>query len=1364
MDANYNLLAVEFNPFEQERVIDKVVPLNESQKEIWISCILGGDDASLAYNESVSLNLKGEFNQVLFLSSVGEVIVRHDALRSTVSANGETLMVYKESLVEFIIEDISMRSSKKETLYTFVSNEMHKVFDLQNGPLLKVFIHKLSDSHYYFTVIMHHIIADGWSIGIFLEELSEIYNSKLKGTSSLLKSAFQISEYAKEMIDFKQTAEYEKTLAYWLNMYKAEVPVLNLPIDYSRPMNRTYQSNRFDQVISVELIARIKKTGASVGCSLVTTLLSAFEIFIYNQSNQKDIVIGLPASGQAVTEKLDLIGHCVNLLPLRTFINPEIPFSDYLQKRKVELLDAFDHQQFTFGELVRSLNIKRDLSRIPIVSVVFNVDMGMDSAVRFDRLEHHLISNPRVCETFEIFLNITGSSSKFTLEWSYNTKLFKAETIEKMAEEFEMLLDSIVKNSLTPIKQLFSKGDELFIEKLEQWNNTSFVYDKDVNLTKIIDKKATELHDKVAIFFLQEKITYSEVMKLSNQFANYLLANDVKLGDIVGLGAERSIEMVISMLGILKAGATYLPLDPNFPQDRIEYMLADSNAKAIVVSKSHQNKFKTNANELVIEDIWAKILLSSDEDPGIHTKGTDLAYILYTSGSTGKPKGVKIMHQSLVNLLISLHHTLGIKESDKLLAITTISFDIAALELFLPLVGGAAFFLCDTESAKDGRVLLELLETENITLMQATPSTWRMMIDSGWDKQYKELKIVSGGESLNKDLANRLLDLTGELWNIYAPTETTIYSIAKKIDKHDKLIAIGRPIYNTQVYILDSNGDLLPPGSVGEICIGGDGVSSGYLNLPELTNKVFIESPINKSPYRKIYKTGDLGMFTDDGEIVCFGRIDEQVKIRGHRIELGEIESILNELSEIRQSVVIAYDDSTEDKRLVAYVVLNVANDGFQDDNERKKILNTNKEKWKLALRNKLPKYMVPNDFVILEAFPLTPNRKIDKKALPAPNEGSRSENVRRESAHVYDNKHEKIISEIWSSVLNIDSIGPKDNFFELGGHSLLAIKIMVAIEKATGKRLPLSILFENSTIEKLAKELEEDQFDNWKSLVPIKEIGHKPPLYVIHGQGMHILSFYTLSNAMSKEQPLYGLQPKGLNPEVAPAESIEEIAKGYVDEIIQHNPAGPYSIAGYSSGGIVALEMSKQLMDRGKKVSIVALIDTFYDGDSYITLFKKGKIKEIFNHACKYIGWGFLYFFRYPNAYIQHNIDFSLGTLYNNYKKINPIKEVLSNPMYILDRLQKAHKKALKKYQLKDYNAKVVLFRANDKEYVYIPNLDSNGFAPYIKGEFTFVDVPLEHLQFFNPNYIEVFAEKLQEELDSCQGSGNADIILKVH
>lgn len=1327
-----NSKPVDFDPFAGPELV-RAVPAIEPQLEIWVSCLMGGEDANRSYNESVSLRLMGRFNLIAMETALKDLVQRHEALRSAFSGDGSKICVYKELPSKLFYEDLSSDnlSAQEQYIAEFSQRNAETSFDLLNGPLFRVALFKLGNEEHYLTLSAHHIICDGWSLGILMQDLGKLYSAYTKGEKPNLPEALHLSKYALEHWEFSHSQQYKKIEQYWVDQYRDNVPVLSMPTDFPRPAARTYKSHRDDYRIDEELVAAIKKMGGKAGCSFVTTLLASFEVFLHRVTGQNDIVLGLPAAGQSATGNYALVGHCVNLLPLRSHPKGDLSFVDYLKKRKKNILDDYDHQQFTFGSLLKKLNIPRDASRVPLVPVVFNIDMGLDDGVSFEGLKYKLIYNPREYENFEIFLNTTGSGQSLILEWSYNTELFKPTTIRRMMDEFESLLKVVVATPDVKIKDIPLVSSKLLHAKLEEWNNTYSPYAKEKSLPDLVSEKARQYPDKIAIQFGDKNISYRNVDETSNKLAALLCDLEVGPGDIIGLAVDRSAEMLISLLAIMKSGASYLPIDPQYPQQRIEYMLQDSSAKILLTSQKYKKRFHTQATEILIEDAWMKLNDYSGTKLSQRVTGKDQAYVLYTSGSTGKPKAVQIEHHSLVNFLLSMQKAPGISSTDRLLAVTTISFDIAGLELYLPLISGAELIITDMDTAKDGRLLMDIVQKKDVSIMQATPSTWKMMLESGWNSRLP-LKVLCGGEALPKDLAHNLLSKSGSLWNMYGPTETTIWSTVKQIMPHDESITIGRPIDNTQVYILDEYMKPVPEGSVGEIYIAGDGVARGYLNRPELTNERFPINSFSKQPGERMYRTGDLGKFLENGEVQCLGRIDHQVKIRGYRIELGEIEQLLNKQKNIKESVVVAREE-----KLLAYIVPESI--GQSNDLQRRTEQISN---WKQALRESLPDYMVPSDFVFISKLPLTPNGKIDRNALPKPELQSEGKTKKYTAPRT---ETEKLIAGIWSDLLELDNISVHDDFFELGGHSLIAARAMIRLENETGKRLPLASLLEAPTVEKLAQLVNSDSHAvNWNSLVPIKTNGHKTPIYIVHGFGMNVLLFNNVAKNMDSEQPVYALQARGLNADDKPFDKMEEIAGHYISEIIARDPGPSYALAGYSFGGIIAFEMAKQLKAMGKEIAMLGMFDTYADNYSdYFDPRVRRMTKKVRRQFPKMM-FILKSLLKHPFGTIAYQADFIKGKLSKLLGNDQPAEMLTENDI----KIGEIYDYAYRNYKMTPYDGVIDLFKVKKRLY-FLDDLEFLGWKPYARHGVVVHDIAGDHKTFLFSPFDKEFGKVLQGVMD---------------
>lgn len=1052
--------AVDFDPFALGE-LSRTAPATASQQEIWLSVQMG-QGANCAYNESSTVSLSGTLDFTLLDAALQQLIQRHEALRTTFTADGQTMCIADELRIDHPLVDLSHLSAteQQERLQTLQQQVVTEPFDLEQGPLFRAQTLKFSPQDHRLILTAHHIICDGWSWGVLLPELGQVYTGLVTGTEPELDEVAQLSDYSFNLEAEADSTETAETLEYWRSLYAENIPVLDFPTDRPRPPLRSFASQREDWDLPAELVTALKQLGAQRHCSFMTTLLSAFEIFLHRVTGQTDIPLGIFAAGQAAVGDFCLVGHCVNTLPLRTQVAPQISFSDYLRTRNSQILDAYDHQQFTFGDLVQTLSMSRDPSRIPLIPIIFNIDQGLPpDQMPFEGLTIAQATNPRAYENFEMFINATELQGVVTLECQYSTALFDADTIRQRLAEFQTLLEGMIANPEQAIGAL-SLLPQAELAQLQLWNRTAADFPRDRCIHHLVEAQAVQTPDAIAVRFGNEQLTYAALNHKANQLAGYLQSQGVQTEQLVGLCCDRGLEMMIGLLGILKAGATYVPIDPAYPPDRITWVLEDAQISLLLTQSHLQSELPATSAKMVRLDAdWDAIAAAHSGDANItnNATATNLAYVIYTSGSTGKPKGVQLQHQSVVNFLTTMREKPGLVAGDVLLAVTTLSFDIAVLELFLPLTVGATVLLASRDEARDGNALLQILETAGVTAMQATPTTWSMLLATGWQGS-PQLKVLSGGEALPQALAAQLTLKVKELWNMYGPTETTIWSAVSKITADTETIAIGQPIANTQLYVLDANLQQLPIGVPGELYIGGSGLARGYLNRPDLTAERFVTNPL--IPGERIYRTGDLARWRADGQVECLGRVDYQVKVRGFRIELGEIEAVLTQHPDVKEAVVIVREDQPGEKVLCGYFVPNAGIDPKQYDR-----LPDVRE----FLRSQLPDYMVPTQFMVLDALPLTPNGKVDRRALPQPDIASQI--VRNYVAP--RTEVERQIADIWAEVLNLEQVGIHDNFFDLGGYSLLAVQIVARLRQGLNVEILLPQLFELPTIAELAKRIE---------------------------------------------------------------------------------------------------------------------------------------------------------------------------------------------------------------------------------------------------------------------------------------------------
>ncbi|OYE00557.1 non-ribosomal peptide synthetase [Nostoc sp. 'Peltigera membranacea cyanobiont' 232] len=1081
------------------RVENAEIPLSYAQQRLWFLDQLESNNAS--YNISIGLGLVGTLNVAALEQSLKEFIHRHEALRTNfVTVDGQAVQIIQtqtnwtvtvvdlQHLPTLVLSEASASvelTEQKTTAQKLLEQRAIEPFDLAHDPLMRATLVVLSPTEQWLLVCMHHVVFDGWSIGLFVQELQALYNAYSQGQPSpLLPLPIQYADYAIWQRQWLQGEVLQNHLSYWEKQLANAPTFLPLPTDTSRPAVQTFNGSYQVFTLSVELTQRLLQLSQQQGATLFMTLLAAYNTLLYRYTGQEDILVGTPIAGRDRTELEGLIGFFVNTLVMRTNLAENPTFNELLPRIREMALSAYAHQDLPFEMLVEALQPERDLSHTPLFQVMFVLLNAPMSEIELTELSVSGLPIGITTAKFDLTLSMENTPNGLFGWWEYNTDLFDSSTIERMTGHFLTLLEAIVANPSERISQLpmltASEQQQLLVE----WNNTQVDYPQDKCIHQLFEEQVERTPDAVAVVFENQQLTYHELNTRANQLAHYLRSLGVKADVLVGICVERSLEMVVGLLGILKAGGAYVPLDPEYPQERLRFILEDAQV-SVLLSQNHlvEKLPECQAQLVSLDTNWQFICQLPPENPITDVQSINLAYVIYTSGSTGKPKGVQISHKSVSNFLSAMQQRPGITEQDTLLAVTTISFDIAALEIFLPITVGACLVIARRDVTLDGRELFDLLVKSKATIMQATPATWRLLLDSNY--QFSDLKILCGGEALPWDLVNQLLARSASLWNLYGPTEATIWSSVCQLESHDSLISIGRPIDNTQIYILDQNLQPVPVGVPGELHIGGAGLARGYLNRPELTQEKFIPNPFvggrgaeeqrgrgeteyQSSNSERLYKTGDLARYLPDGNIEYLGRIDNQVKIRGFRIELGEIEAALSQHPHVQASCVIAHEDTPGDKRLVAYIV------------PQAQVTLTISE-LRSDLKKKLPDYMVPSAIVILESLPLTPNGKVDRRALPAAEPSSEL----LEKYVAPRSPIEEILALIWQQVLKVELVGRHDNFFELGGHSLLATQLISRVRSSLKVELPLRSLFAAPTIAQLAPSIQQLQQQNLELAAP---------------------------------------------------------------------------------------------------------------------------------------------------------------------------------------------------------------------------------------------------------------------------------------
>ncbi|HBE72104.1 MAG TPA: hypothetical protein DDW52_28540 [Planctomycetaceae bacterium] len=1147
-------------------------PLTETQQEILFTSRIS-DAASYANNEPFTVRLRGSLDEVQLKRAVNETLRRHPALHVRIDAlNG--IQEYVQP-ADFSIkqQDLTACQDQEAEIAKITDRLASTPFDLENEPLVRIELLKLSSEEHMLVFDGHHIVTDGWSWNVMLVEMGQIYSSLCTGEVVQLEPAGSFRQYVLGSPERDETAE--EALQYWIKKFESLPEPLELPTDGPRATVQKYDAESVIRGFSAETYDAMKKVAAQAGCSLFTVGLTAYKILLSRLAGQADVVVGMRAAGQAIEDNPNLVGLCMNVLPMRTTLDPSQSAEETLRLVHRDLLEAFEYQDCTLGKIVRALPIKRVAGRMPLTDCHFNLDKDSTN-IRFHGLEATVAMTPKKGINHDLFFNLNETPNGLVAYVDFRSDLYTSETIGRWLEHYEAIVSELAEDVTKPVGKLSLMTPEQRHQILVDWNATAAEYPA-LTAARLFEQRAESAPHAIAVSFKEKRLSYAELNVAANRLAHHLLSVGVKQDDYVGVLVERSERMLVATLALMKVGASYVPMEPDFPDDRLKMVASESRIAYLLTETALTGRqIAPDAISICMDEIEDALKSCSGKDLETAPELDGVAYVIFTSGSTGKPKGVCVTHRALTNFLCSMAKRPGFSKSDRIAGVTTLSFDIAGLELYLPLVTGGSLVIVDRIVSHNGSRLAKLLDDEQITVLQATPATFRLMLDAGWEGK-ADLKVLCGGEAFPPELASKLVGRCAEVWNMYGPTETTIWSTIKQIVAPNEPINIGRPIDNTTIYVLNDAARPVPVGAIGKLCIGGDGLAAGYLNQPELTAEKFVElSGLEPGARTRVYDTGDQARYLPSGEIQFLGRNDHQVKINGYRIELGEIESVISAHPLVDQAVVTLHHVDSQ-PRLVAFA----------------KMLDSEVTVTSLRdfLKAKLPGYMVPSIIEFLREIPLTANGKVDRKNLPEPRL-DRPE-LETQFAEPTTTMQAELVS-IFKHVLGTERVGINDDFFELGGTSLAAARLMNALEEKQQRRLPLALLLSNPSVEKLAKILEDEGWEpSWKSLVPISPGGSKSPLYCVHAAGGNVLVYRDLARHLGDDRPIFGLQSEALAGDLPDEPDVQAIAERYTREIIAMQPTGVYNLCGYCLGGTIAYEIAVQLRKQGRAIGTVALFDT---------------------------------------------------------------------------------------------------------------------------------------------------------------------------
>ncbi|MEH2110839.1 non-ribosomal peptide synthetase [Nostoc sp.] len=1056
-----------------------VFPASFAQQRLWfLDQFIPGNGI---YNVPTVIRLTGSLKLAALEQTFNEIVRRHETLRTTfIVSDGQPLQaIAPNSTIPLSVLNLQRSPDDEQEVKAkcIITAEIEHPFDLSSGPLLRVILLVLSETEHILLLNMHHIICDDWSMGVLIRELGTLYAAFTQNQPSpLLELPLQYADFAHWQREWLQGEVLQTQLAYWREQLN-DISILHLPTDKPRPAIQSYQGATQFLELPLKLIDALEKLSQQEGVTLFMTLVAAFQTLLYRYTHQEDIAVGSPIANRNRSEIEGIIGFFVNSLVLRSNLSGHPSFRELLGRVREVTLGAYSHQDLPFEKLVEELHPERNLSHHPLFQVVFGFQNAPMSALELPGLVPSFMNIDIKKTRFDLELHLWKCSEDFRSLWGgnweyseglrgvivYNTDLFYKATISRMVEHFKTLLSAIVANPEERIANLPLLSEAELHQVLVEWNNTQADYPQDKCIHQLFEEKVQQYPDSIAVNFANEQLTYQELNTRSNKLAHHLQKIGVGSEVLVGICTSQSIEMIVGLLGILKAGGAYVPLDSSYPQERLNFMLEDAQVSVLLTQENLLKHFESFSKPIIsIDKDWEIITQEKEDNLKNNLNSDNLAYIIYTSGSTGKPKGVAVPHKA-VNRLVCNTNYIKFSPSDKVAQASNASFDAATFEIWGALLNGAQLVGISKDVTISPHEFSLQLRQKGISLLFLTTALFQQ-IARDVPQAFTSLRyLLFGGETVDKRWVKKILKYGApkHLIHVYGPTENTTFSSYYYVEDlaSNTFLPIGRPITNTEIYILDTCLQPVPVGITGELYIGGEGLAREYLNRPELTTKHFIPHPFSNNPKTRLYKTGDLARYLPDGNIEFLGRIDNQVKIRGFRIELSEIEAVLNQHSAVRETIVIVGKDVPDDKYLVAYVVLNQEQIAMQDLQSFASLL-------RQFLKEKLPEYMVPSAYMVLESLPITPNGKVDRRALPMPDTIS----FNNQDYVAPRSQVEELLAQIWAKVLGKEQVGIHDNFFELGGHSLLATVLTSRIRDTFQIDLPVRNLFEAPTVEQLSR------------------------------------------------------------------------------------------------------------------------------------------------------------------------------------------------------------------------------------------------------------------------------------------------------
>ncbi len=1318
-------------------------PLSFGQEQLWLLAQLMPETP--LYNESVTLRMRGPLDVSALEKSLNEFINRHEAWRTIFPVIDEqpVQIVQPALTLNLRVIDLSglpVTEREGEALRMATENALPP-FDLAHGPLVRAILVHLNDADHRLYMSMHHIIFDAVAVyQIFLSELHILYEAfSNERPSPLSPLPIQYTDFASWQHESPQKKAFADDLAYWEQQLAGAPQLLELPTDRPRPAMQTHRGSMQTFALSQHLTDGLKALSRQEGITLYITLTAAFQTLLHRYTGQDDLVMGTVSSNRKRPEVQGLVGYFLNTLVLRTNMEENPTFRELLGRVRQVVLSARRHEDVPFEHIVKKLRPERTLSYNPLIQVMIAYQPSL--AVLPPGWTCSQMDIQTSTSKFDLSLELDERSEGLIGRFIYNTDLFDDATIARMMRHWQVLLEGIITDPSQHLAELPLLTREERHTLLVEWNATQVDYPSDQCYHQLFEAQVERTPTAIAVEFEQEQLTYRELNERANQLAHSLRKRGVGPDVVVGLCTERSVAMIVGILGVLKAGGAYVPFDAKLsPQERVAFVLQDAQSPVLLTQRKLAETLPALSSQMLCLDTdWDTIAQESRDNPTNNTQPEHLVYVIYTSGSTGKPKGVMVSHRALVNYLIWCVRECEMGQGEGALIHSSIGFDLVVTGLHPTLLVGQKLVLLPEDQSVEA--LANALRTGNYySMLKLTPSHLKLL--NQWLSPEKMAQrvhtVVTGGEDLLSESVTTWRSHTpGTLFiNEYGPTEATVgaavYEIPADISS-EVIIPMGRPLINTQFYVLDNHMQPVPIGVPGQLYIGGDGLARGYLNRPELTKEKFVTNPFSTQPGARLYKTGDLVRYRADGLVDFLGRLDQQVKIRGYRIELGEIEAVLRNHPEVQEVVVVAREVASGDKRLVAYVVLHegatTTGAGLQKHTQQS-----------------LPVYMVPSAFMLLDELPINANGKVDRLALPEPDAmRSTAEETFVEATSLVQSQ----LVQIWEELLEVHPIGIRDNFFSLGGHSLLAARLVDRIAHVCGKKIPLSALFAGPTIAQLADTLMKDVDQTSRtSVVAVQASGSRRPFFFLHGDWTGGAFYcFALARALGPEQPLYVLEPYKFSGQLS-ITTVEEMAAAHREALRAVQPEGPYLLGGFCNGGLLTYEIARQLEEAGQQVDFLGLINPTATGGSNILLNLASRIGRMLRMPPeKQAGWylrtrhALRHVFRFVRPDDERLADFhKLTAIDPRLDRLFPPLEALYNDYVgIFSWL-------VGQYKIRDYAGKIDFYWAADEPIIQ----ETWSRVPQVrdKKEITHHPIPGTHMSCVT-DHTGALAERLSESLN---------------